>query len=187
MTAPTGTFEIGSPTDTLLLRTAREGIAAKVGHDLTITFESWSGRVVATGEDVASATVSVSIETGSMKILDGTGGAMPLTDHDRVEILATARRLLDADSHPTASYSSISDDGSASEARVDGTLTVRDQTATVSLTVSRTEAGWHGTGSVRQSALGIKPYRAFFGALKLADEVGIEVSVEAGAAASSGG
>jgi hypothetical protein len=37
---------------------------------------------------------------------------------------------------------------------------------------------YRGTGTVVQSAFGIKPYVGFFGALKLRDEVGVEFEVD---------
>ena len=50
----------------------------------------------------------------------------------------------------------------------------------VRLQVSAPEPGrYRGTATVVQTALGIKPYVGFFGALKLKDEVGVEFEVDA--------
>lgn len=178
MTIPDGTFDIGPSTGDLLVRTGRDGVAARVGHDLTITFEKWSGRLTLRGDDLHSATVTATFETGSIKVLAGTGGALPLTIIDRREIRKTALRLLEADRHPTATFTSTSITRSGDGGRIEGTLTLRGVSAPVTIDVSPNGAGWHGSASIRQTSFGIKPYRAFLGALRLADEVGIEVDVD---------
>ena len=182
MDVPEGTFDIGPKTGRLLLRTGREGVAAKVGHDLTITFDAWSGRLVLDG-DASTMAVTATIETDSIKILDGTGGALPLTDSDRDEIRKTALRLLETDRFPSATFTSTAvsrtDDGGA----IEGTLTIRGETVPVTVAVVPDGGDWRGRTSVKQSSFGIKPYRAFFGALRLADEIAIEVQVSVGSVA----
>jgi polyisoprenoid-binding protein YceI len=172
-----GTYVIGPQTGQLLLHTSREGVAARVGHDLTITFESWSGRVAVRTVDPVEAEVEVTIEIGSMKILEGTGSVVPLTGRDRREITSTALRLLDAEKHPQARFTSTSVSGGADGGSIQGTLTIGGQAAPVTIDVTG-NGTWRASTSVLQSAFGIKPYKAFFGALKLADEVGIEVAVD---------
>jgi len=133
------------------------------------------GRLVLTGDDLGAASVSATVEMDSIKILEGSGGALPLTDRDRREIRKTAVRLLEADKHPTAIYKSSSIERDGDGGAIDGTLTVRGESAPVQLTVSRKGDDWQGSTSINQTSFGIKPYRAFLGALRLADEVRIEV------------
>lgn len=177
MAVPIGNVDIGPSTGRLLVRTGREGVASRVGHDLTITFEAWSGELNVPSEDVTAATVRAEFAIGSIKILEGTGGALPLTALDRREITKTALRLLEADKHPTAKFISTSFARAGDGGTIDGILTVRGESAPVTIAVSPDGAGWRGSTSIRQTSFGIKPYRAFLGALRLADEVQIEVEL----------
>jgi polyisoprenoid-binding protein YceI len=177
VTLPNGTFDLGPSTGRLLVRTGRDGVAARVGHDLAITFENWSGQLTLRGDDLGSATVTASFETGSIKVLEGSGGALPLTIIDRREIRKTALRLLEVDRHPTATFASTSIKRAGEGGTIEGTLTIRGESVPVTIAVSATGSGWRGSTSIRQTSFGIKPYRAFLGALRLADEVGIEVTI----------
>ncbi len=174
-----GDHEIGPDTGHLHVRTAREGVASRVGHDLLIAFQRWSGTITSSGPDPAGAQIDVEIELDSFEILDGTGGVVALTAEDRKNITATARRLLEIDQHGRASFASsrirASDDGGT----IEGTLTLHGQSAPVTLEVTETgPSAWRGTTTLLQSAFGIKPYRAFFGALRLTDAVAIEATVD---------
>jgi len=172
-------YAIGPDNCRLLLRTGRQGVAARAGHDLTITFGTWEGQVDVP-QDVARASVRVTVRLDSIEILEGTGGVAPLLSRDKREITKTALRLLDAGTHPQASFESTSvhADADGTSGTLDGNLTIRGKTAPVSLTVTSTGTGWHAEGTVLQSSVGIEPYRAFFGALRLADEVRVEVDVQ---------
>jgi polyisoprenoid-binding protein YceI len=62
---------------------------------------------------------------------------------------------------------------------IEGTLSIRGKDNPFTLQVSETEPGhYRATGTLRQTDYGIKPYTAFFGALKLTDQVEIEVDAE---------
>jgi polyisoprenoid-binding protein YceI len=61
---------------------------------------------------------------------------------------------------------------------IEGTFTLNGHSEPVRLQVSEPAPGrYRGTATVIQTALGIKPYVGFFGALKLKDEVGVEFEV----------
>ena len=172
-------YKIGPGSGKLILKTSRQGLAAQVGHDLTIEVTRWSGEVVV-AEDPADSSVRVTAETGSLKVLEGVGGVKPLSDRDKREIQQNARKNLDSDRHPQATFVSTritADDRGGGT--VDGTLTLLGKEHPLPLAVTSSGEGrYRATGRVVQSEYGIKPYTAFFGALKLADGVGVEVEVE---------
>lgn len=178
-----GTYPIGPATGGLVLHTSREGVAARVGHDLTVTFERWSGSVsVAPGGDIH---VEATIDAASFRVLRGSGGIAPVTDRDRREIAKTARALLRAGAHPHATFRSTATtpvprgSGESLSGTIEGVLSVAGSRAAIRLDViAEGAAAWRATGCVRQSELGITPYRAMLGALRLADEVRIEVDVK---------
>ena len=162
-----------------MLKTGRQGIAARAGHDLTLEVTRWSATLEVPDEaagGVTAATVHAELDLGSLEVREGTGGAKPLSDRDRGEIRKTMAGLIGTG---TASFTSsrIVRVGAGGGA-IEGTFSLNGQSEPVRLQVSEPQPGrFRGTGTVVQTALGIKPYVGFFGALKLKDEVGVEVEV----------
>jgi polyisoprenoid-binding protein YceI len=178
MTSSAGIVTIGPEQGRICIRTTREGMAAKVGHDLEIEFGAWSGELVMPDRDVAPTAVSVRIEVGSFTVVSGTGGVNALTDGDRAEITRNALKVLDAERHPIAEFRSDHVRQLEGSGELQGTLQIAGKSAPASLHVTTIGPGqWRATGVIAQTALGIKPYRAFLGALRLADAVGIEAEV----------
>ena len=183
----TGSFRIGPDNGRVVLKTGRQGIAARAGHDLTIEVTRWSAQIDVPDDaagGVTAATVSAELDLGSLEVREGTGGAKPLTDRDRGEIRKTMGGLIGTG---TARFTSsrIVRVGSTGGA-IEGTFTLNGQSEPVRLQVSEPAPGrYRGTGTIVQSALGIKPYVGFFGALKLKDEVGVEFEVSLPAAESA--
>lgn len=204
----TGTYDLGPGAGRVLVKTARAGLAARVGHDLTIEITRWSARVTVPdgggndggGSDgggdegsandgsagdgaVATATVTADLDLGSLAVREGTGGAKPLTDRDRRDILGTASKILGATA--TASFASTRVIPSPGGGAIEGTLALHGASRPVRLQVISPAPGrYRGTAQLRQSDFGITPYSGFFGALKLRDEVTVEFEVELGKARS---
>ena len=187
MAATTGNFRLGPDNGRIVLKTGRAGLAAKAGHDLTIQVTRWSAEVKVPDEaagGVTAATISAELDLGSLEVRQGSGGAKPLTDRDRGDIKKTMGGIL---GDGTASFTSsrIVRSG-ASGGAVEGTFTLHGRSEPVRLQVSEPAPGqYRGAGTVVQTALGIKPYVGFFGALKLKDEVGVEFEVTLPAAESA--
>ena len=103
-----------------------------------------------------------------------------ILDASTREIVATAAKVLDVERYPHATYSAakFEPDGSGG-GMVSGTLTLRGQARPLQLQVNSTgEDRYRVTTSVVQSAYGIKPYTAFFGALKVRDAVDVEADID---------
>src|SRR5262245_41927090 len=83
-----GTYELGPDDAGLRIETKRGGAAAKAGHDLVIEVRSWEGTLTI-GEDPAQSRLELSADSASLAVIRGTGGIMPLTDEDKVEIKKT--------------------------------------------------------------------------------------------------
>ena len=171
----TGSFRLGPDSGRVVIKTGRAGLAARAGHDLTIEITRWSALVTVPGGDAAAA-VTAELDLGSLAVLEGTGGAKPLSDKDRRDILNTAGKIL---GRGTASFASTGVISAASGGAVEGTLTVNGTTRPARLQlVSRGTGRYQGTATVRQTDYGITPYSGFFGALKLKDEVTVEVEAD---------
>jgi polyisoprenoid-binding protein YceI len=174
--ATTGNYRLGPDNGRVVLKTGRQGFAALAGHDLTLEVTRWSAQVEVPGDDITTATVKAEFDLGSLEVREGSGGAKPLTDRDRGEIKKQIGKILGTG---TASFTStrIVRSG-ASGGAIEGTFTLNGQSEPVRVQVSEPEPGrFRGGGTVIQTALGIKPYVGFFGALKLKDEVGVEFEV----------
>jgi polyisoprenoid-binding protein YceI len=187
MTVPEGRLTLGPSNAQLMIHTGREGFAAKVGHDLTIEVARWSAEVDVRGGDLAAATVTAWVDLESLAILDGTGGAKPLTDSDRREIEATARNLLTERGPAVATFSSTWATPAGRGGTMDGQVSLHGVTDAVHLQVTERGAGRYvASTTVRQSTFGIKPYSAFMGALKVRDEVTVEISFDLAEAGAGG-
>jgi len=188
MAVQAGRHHFSTDRNRVILRTSRDGMAAQAGHDLTIEATRWSGQLTI-GDDLRPAALEVRIDMGALAVRTGTGGIKPLTDRDRREIGVTARKLLATDQHPEAVFTATKFEPDArGGGTITGTFTLRGVDRPLTLTVSQAgQDRYRVTGSVVQSAYGIKPYSAFLGALKVSDAVGIEADIDlsgpAGAAA----
>jgi polyisoprenoid-binding protein YceI len=173
----TGTFLLGPDSGRVLIKTGRAGLAARAGHDLTIEITRWSARVTIPHGGVARAQISAELDLGSLAVREGTGGAKPLTDKDRRDIANTARKIL---GQGAAGFRSAQVAASgASAGAIDGTLTLNGRSAPVRLQVTSPGAGrYRGGATIRQTDFGITPYTGFFGALKLRDEIGVEIDAD---------
>ena len=174
MALPAGIHRFGPDTVSLQIRTYREGVAAKAGHDLVLDVTRWDATVEVAGEPVRW-TIELNADPGSLEVREGLGGVKPLTDSDRVEI----RRNIEAKvlgRHPIRFRSSdvrpVEEEGRVA---VDGVLSMagRDRPLSAQLTVKAGAVS--ATIPLRQSDWGIRPYRGLLGALKVRDEVQVAI------------
>jgi YceI-like domain len=209
MAASTGTYRLGPDAGRVVIKTSRAGLAARVGHDLTLDLTRWSADITVPAEtapgetapgetapgetapaevapdgDLSAATVTAELDLGSLVVREGTGGARPLSDSDRRDIESTMRKILSGSGGPaTAVFRSTRVMPSATGGAIEGTLTLNGRSQPVRLQLTGPAPGrYRGTVTVVQSAFGIKPYTGFFGALKLRDEVVAEFEVDLGRA-----
>ena len=184
MNVKEGTFRIGPEDGRMVVRTRRRGMGAMAGHDLTIEAARWEGTVqMAEGR---LSRVELTVDARSLEVREGTGGAKPLTDKDRSEIKGNIEgRVLDASRHPQIRFSSTEARGATEEeeratATLVGDLDLAGHSRTISVPVELESSGpgalrAHASATIRQSEWGIKPYTAFLGALKVADDVEVDV------------
>jgi polyisoprenoid-binding protein YceI len=165
-----GTHELGPDAGRLLLKTSRSGLGRRAGHDLTIEATRWSGTATV-GADAASSSVEVTVEVDGLEVREGTGGVLPLSDSDRTEIQKNLRKVLQADRHPTIAFRATGASGTPEDLTVEGELTILGRAQPLTVRASEKDGRLVGGATVRQTRWGIKPYSAFFGALKLADDV----------------
>jgi hypothetical protein len=167
----TGSHRFGPDNATVEIRTYREGVASKAGHDLIIEVGEWEATLVL-ADDAAQSTLAFSANPRSLHVREGLHGLKPLSDKDREDI----RQNIDEKvlgGHPIAFRSSrleLADDGR--HLSVHGELTMAAATRPISAELDIAPDG-RVTGSVplTQTEWGIKPYRGLMGALKVRDSV----------------
>ena len=174
MALSTGAQTLGPHNAKLQVLTYREGVAAKVGHDLVLDVTRWEAKV----DLAADPAVELSADPRSLEVREGRRGVKPLTDKDRAEI----RRNIDdkiLHGEPIGFRSSaVRVDEAAGRLAVDGELTIAGSTRPISVQLESDEDGRvSGTIALVQSDWGIKPYRGLMGALKVRDE--LELVLEA--------
>jgi hypothetical protein len=147
----------------LTIRTYREGVAAKAGHDLVLGVERCSATAAADGM------ITVEADPSSLVIQEALHGVKPLSDRDREEIRRNIREKV-------LGTSPIVFRGTLREGVAVGDLTIAGRTrpVTVPLTVDGDRVG--GRFEIVQSEWGIRPYRGLLGALKVRDTVEVEVT-----------
>jgi polyisoprenoid-binding protein YceI len=168
-----GTHEVGPDNATLSVNTERGGAAAKAGHDLLIHVTSWRGRIVV-GESPDDITLELSADPTSLRVQEGRGGMKELDDadldniHQTIDDEVLQRRDIAFRSTATAVDGDV--------VHVDGDLTLFGNTHPVSFDLRVGDDGAiTGAATVRQTDWGMKPYSALFGALKVDDEVRVEL------------
>ena len=174
-----GTYEIGPSQGTLLLHTGREGMAKKVGHDLVIQASQWSAKVNVDADNPAASTAIVTVDTRSLDVVSGEGGAKALSDKDRKDIKENIdKKVLKTDKFPEITFQSTRVDSTgADKATVHGDVTIMGTARPASMDITLNGNKATGTMTLKQSDWGIKPFSALMGTLKLADV--LKVTVEA--------
>ena len=137
--------------------------------------------------NLTPVSLEVRVDMGALVVREGSGGIKPLTDRDKREIAVTARKVLSADRYPELTFIATSfevgPDGASGT--ISGTLSMAGQSRQQQqLRVSETGPGrYRATTAVRQTDFGVKPYSGFLGALKVSDQVDVEVELDLGEAA----
>ena len=170
-----GTYRLGPDNGSVEVRTYREGVAQKIGHDLIIDVGQWEA-TFEVGEDGTLSSVGLEADSRSLQVREGLHGLKPLSDKDRDEI----RKDID---EKILGGEPIGFRSSAAEAvddrlTVQGELTMAGATRPASFDLELSAQGrMTGTLPVTQSEWGIKPYRGLMGALKVRDAIEVVLDV----------
>ena len=174
-----GTYRFGPENATLSVRTGRTGAAAKAGHDLLLHVTAWEA-TLQVGDGAGESSLELDADSTSLRVREGTGGMQALGDDDKANIEQTIddevlRRM-------TIGFSStafeLADAGDVFNVQGELTLAAAARPVAFDVTVGA-DGSLSARIRIRQSEWGIKPYSALFGALKVADEVEIDVSAPA--------
>ena len=162
----------------LTIRTARTGAAAKAGHDLLLEVGSWEATLEMPSGAGDAGALTLTADSRSLRVLEGTGGVKALDDDDKANIVKTI-------DDEVLKGCAIEFRSSRVERRPDGSLNVAGELelgrrrGPVRFELAVGDGRLTGGATVKQSAFGIKPYSALFGTLKVADEVKVAIEAQA--------
>jgi polyisoprenoid-binding protein YceI len=165
-----GIHQLGPDSASLVVKTYREGLAGRAGHDLIIEVRQW-GATLEVGEDLSQSSLQLHADPRSLYPREGLRGVKPFTDKDRDEV----RKNIDEKvlgGEPISFRSSSVEAGGGGLLSVRGQLTIRGQNRPAGFElIVGADGRLTGTARLVQSEWGIKPYRGLMGALKVSDSV----------------
>ena len=170
MSIQSGTHQLGPDNATLSVRTGRSGAAAKAGHDLVLRVTSWEA-ALAVAEDGA-ATMELTADAGSLRVVESTGGMQALGDDDMENIHQTIDDEVLKRRDISFRSTRVEAERDGGRLHAEGDLTLAGETRPIEFDLALGSGGeLTAAATVTQSAWGMKPYSALFGALKVKDEV----------------
>lgn len=174
MVVRSGNIDVGPDNGTLRVRTYREGIAQKLGHDLIIDVARWKATVEVSA-DGSPETVVLDADASSLRVLEGNG-LKPLTDKDRADIVKNIDEQILRGTD--IAFRSRAVEREDSRLRVSGDLTLAATTRPASFELAMSADGRiTGTLPVVQSEWGIVPFSAPGGVLRLRDTIEVVLDV----------
>ncbi len=174
MTVAKGTHNIGPQDGKVLVNVYKDGVAAKMGHDLTLQASSWSGQADINPDEPSASSVNVTIDPRSLEVVEGKGGAKPLSESDKKDI---KKNITDKvlTSRDDITFESTGVSGNS----LKGNLSINGRSTPVTLDLDVADSGKvTAKTSFKQSQFGLKPFSAMLGALKVKDSVDITIEVQ---------
>lgn len=170
MSLSAGVHKLGPGNASLVVKTYREGVAARAGHDLIIEVTQWEA-TLEVGEGRSQSSLGLDADARSLHVREGLRGLKPLGHKERDEI----RKNIDEKvlgGEPICFRSSAIEATDGDRLSVRGELTMHGRSAPASFELSVLPDGRvSGTAQLVQSDWGINPYRGLMGALKVRDSL----------------
>lgn len=173
-------WNLDESTGELRVMTGVEGRAAKMGHRLTISMDSWRAEVTwASGEPTE---VDLTAEVNSLRVLQGEGGVKSLSGPEKTVVRSNAMKALDAERFPHIRFRASDVQQTSEGYRLTGTLEIHGKTRdrVVDVRVEDLDDGWRmsGDAEVRQTEFSVKPYSILMGSVKVADTVTVSLTAQ---------
>jgi polyisoprenoid-binding protein YceI len=163
---------LGPQSGTILVRTGREGVAARAGHDLVLEVTRWEGRF-------DGVSIELTADPRSLEVREALHGVKPFSDRDRGEVRRNIEEKVLGGEPIVFRSGSVSRSGDG-ELVADGDLTIAGRRRPFKAGLRPTPDGrLTATITLAQSDWDITPYRGLMGALKVRDEVEVVIDVPA--------
>lgn len=132
---------------------------------------SW-GATLEVGEDPADTSIELTADATSLRVHEGTGGMQALGEDDTANIHQTIDDEVLRGQGITFRSTRVQSAPDGSRMSVEGDLTLVGRTQPIAFDLAIGDDGTlSAAAGVTQTAWGVKPYSALFGALKVKDEV----------------
>jgi hypothetical protein len=169
---PPGSHTLGPDNARLTIQTTKAGAASKAGHNLLMEVGSWQGTVA--DADGAEPQITLTADSRSIRVLEGTGGIKGLTEDDKKNISQTIDDEVLKGCPIEFRSTKVVPDGD--QLQVQGELELAGRRNPITFSLSSDGAGrLAGSTIVKQTDWGMKPYSALFGTLKVGDEVTVVI------------
>jgi YceI-like domain len=170
MPLPPGSHTLGPEDGTLLVRTGKGGAASKAGHNLVMVVTRWQATL-------APEAVTLTADSRSLRVRDGSGGISPLGDEEKAGIAQTIDE--DVLKGGTIEFRSSLVEADGDRVAVQGDLDLLGASRPLSFDlVLGPDGHLSGSARVKQTDWKMKPFSALFGTLKVADVVEVAVDVQ---------
>jgi polyisoprenoid-binding protein YceI len=170
-----GTYEFGPQNGQMVVKIYREGMAKKAGHDLIIDVKSWKATATIS-ENPAESNFTATADAGSFSVREGVGGVKPLSEGDKADIKKNiTQKILTS---PEISFTSTSVQPNGDAATITGDMRIMGKTAPATVKLAQQGGKVKGNMTIAQTNWGIKPFQAMMGALKVKDQVDIEIEAD---------
>jgi polyisoprenoid-binding protein YceI len=175
MSIDPGTYEFGPQNGQMVVKIYREGMAKKAGHDLIIDVKNWKA-TANIAENPAESSFSGTADAGSFTVREGVGGVKPLSEGDKADIKKNiTQKILTT---PEISFTSTEVQPSGDAATITGDMKIMGKAAPATVKLSQQGGKVKGNMTIAQTKWGIKPFQAMMGALKVKDQVEIELEAD---------
>jgi polyisoprenoid-binding protein YceI len=150
----------------------KDGLLSPLGHDLTLRVNQLSVEVALDG-----AALEARFDPRSLTVV--APGSLSSSDRQTIESRIAAE-VLEAQRHPEIRFSARvrRDDD---RAILDGTLSLHGRSRPLTVAAERAGDAWRARVELRQTDFGVTPITALLGALRVRDQVRVEVTVTEGA------
>ena len=162
-----GTYKLGPQDGHLTVKIDPDGIGTGMAHALTLEVQDWSADVTV-DDDISKSTVNVTANLGSLSVIKSSG---QMSDKDKADIKKNTEKTIKG---ATATFKSKSVSGDDKRAKVSGDLSTGGSSTSASMDLTLTDSKASGSMNVSHAALGIKPYSAPMGVIKVKDSVTVE-------------
>jgi polyisoprenoid-binding protein YceI len=160
---------LGPDDGTLTVSTGRKGAASKAGHDLVIEVTNWQ----ATLDLSDSPSLTLTADSRSLEVREGTGGIKALDADDKANIEQTIDDEVLRGSAIEFRSTGVAVDGE--RVSVHGDLDLGGRSRPIAFDLLLSDGRLAGSAVLKQSDWGMQPYSALFGTLKVADEVRVSI------------
>ncbi len=174
-------YSINAARSRIELAVFREGLLKSIGHNHAIAAKSFSGEVRFNPTNVSDSSVSLSIDAGSLIVLDDP----ELSEKDRKEVQSTmlGSKVLDVQTFPSIEFHSTRVINTGEDLTLAGRLSLHGVEKEITFPVRlRPESNLlraTGTVTLTQSNFGIKPIKSALGTLRVKDQVQVSLDIVA--------